>query len=83
MYVSGGTYFFTINLAQCGGDLLVCEIDALREAVRVTRAERSFQIDAFVVMPDHLHAVWTLPEGDADFSTRWGGNQGAVFNGDA
>lgn len=34
--------------------------------------ERPFGIDAWVVMPDHLHAVWTLPQGDADFSTRWG-----------
>jgi len=44
----------------------------LREAVRRTKAERPFRVDAFVVLPDHLHAVWTLPEGDADFSTRWG-----------
>ena len=72
MYVPGGTYFFTVTLAQRGGDLLVREIDALRKAVRVTRAERPFEIDAFVVLPDHLHGVWTLPEGDADFSTRWG-----------
>lgn len=72
MYVPSGTYFFTVNLAVRGGDLLLREIDALRDAVRVTKAERPFQIDAFVVMPDHLHAVWTLPEGDADFSVRWG-----------
>jgi putative transposase len=44
----------------------------MREAVRATRAERPFGIDAWVVLPDHLHCVWTLPEGDADFSTRWG-----------
>jgi putative transposase len=43
----------------------------LREAVRATRAERPFGIDAWVVLPDHLHCVWTLPEGDRDFSTRW------------
>ena len=72
MFVPGGTYFFTVNLARRGGDLLVQEIDALRAAVRVTRAERPFEIEAFVVLPDHLHAVWTLPPGDADFSTRWG-----------
>lgn len=70
--VSGACVFFTVNLADRGSDLLVREIDVLREAVRLTKAERPFQIDAWVVMPDHLHAVWTLPKGDADFSTRWG-----------
>jgi putative transposase len=76
MYVPGGTYFFTVNLAQRGGDLLVREIDRLREAVRLTKAERPFHIDAFVVMPDHLHTVWTLPERDADFSVRWSAIKG-------
>ena len=71
MYVPGGTYFFTVNLARPGGDLLVGHVDVLREAVRMTKLERPFAIDAFVVMPDHMHCVWTLPEGDADFSVRW------------
>nr|WP_246043931.1 transposase [Ruegeria sediminis] len=70
--VSGATVFFTVNLAVRGGSLLVDEIARLRDAVQVTRAERSFEIDAWVVLPDHLHAVWTLPEGDGDYSTRWG-----------
>lgn len=48
------------------------EIDALRDAVRVTKAERPFHIDACVVLPDHVHCVWTLPVGDRDFSLRWG-----------
>ena len=52
------------------------EIDRLREAVQMTRAVRPFAIDAWVVLPDHLHCVWTLPEGDADFSTRWGAIKG-------
>ncbi|MEZ5751601.1 MAG: transposase [Paracoccaceae bacterium] len=47
------------------------EIKALREAVQRTRNERPFGIDAWVVMPDHMHCVWHLPPGDADFSTRW------------
>ena len=47
------------------------EIERLRQAVRVTRAERPFGIDAWVVLPDHIHAIWTLPAGDGDFSTRW------------
>ncbi|WP_338548859.1 REP-associated tyrosine transposase [Roseovarius phycicola] len=70
--VSGATVFFTVSLAQRGGWLLVDEVTRLRAAVRQTKTERPFHIDAWVVLPDHLHAVWTLPAGDADFSTRWG-----------
>ena len=53
--VPGGTYFFTINLLERRSDLLIRHIEALREAVRRTRAERSFHIDGWVVLPDHLH----------------------------
>lgn len=70
--VRGGTVFFTVALARRDSSLLVDEIDRLRDAVRTTRAERPFHVDAWVVLPDHLHAVWTLPAGDGDFSTRWG-----------
>ncbi len=66
----GATLFFTVTLAARGSDLLVREVEILRQAVRATRAERPFGIDAWVVLPDHMHCVWTLPEGDADFSTR-------------
>jgi putative transposase len=68
--VPGGTYFFTINLLERRSDLLIRYIEALREAVRRTRAERSFHIDGWVVLPDHLHCVLTLPPGDDDFSNR-------------
>jgi len=51
--------------------VLVTRIDALREAVRAVRARLPFHIDAWVVLPDHLHCVWTLPKGDADFPARW------------
>jgi putative transposase len=68
--VPGGTYFFTINLLDRSADLLTRHIDALREAVRRTRIERPFHIDAWVVLPDHMHCVITLPEGDHDFSNR-------------
>lgn len=76
---AGGTYFFTVNLAQRGGNLaqrggntlLVDRIDALREAFRRTRHERPFMTLACVVLPDHLHCVWRLPPGDDDFATRW------------
>ena len=67
----GGTYFFTINLLQRGGnDLLVRHIDELRAAIRVVRAAHPFTIHAWVVLPDHIHCVISLPEGDADFALR-------------
>jgi REP-associated tyrosine transposase len=53
------------------GHLLTDHIDALRAATRLTRTRHPFTIDAMVVLPDHIHAVWTLPPGDADFSLRW------------
>jgi putative transposase len=51
--------------------LLTNHIDALREATRLTQTRHPFTFDAMVVLPDHIHAVWTLPPGDADFSLRW------------
>lgn len=69
--VPGASVFFTVNLADCGARTLVERVDALRAAVRLTRAERPFRIDAWVVLPDHMHAVWTLPAGDHGFSTGW------------
>ncbi|RZW00642.1 MAG: transposase, partial [Rhodobacteraceae bacterium] len=70
--VPGATVFFTVKLAEPGSDLLTRRIGLLRDAVRETRAARPFRIEAWVVMPDHLHAAWTLPEGDAGYSARWG-----------
>ena len=67
----GGTFFFTVNLAHRDGALLLERIDALRAAWAVAARERPFVTRAVVVLPDHLHAVWTLPPGDGDFSTRW------------
>jgi putative transposase len=69
--IPGATVFFTVALADRGSDLLIREVDRLREAVRRTRAERPFHIDAWVVLPDHPHCVWALPPGDSDYSTRW------------
>jgi putative transposase len=70
-FVPGGCWFFTANLLDRRSRLLTDEIDVLRDATRRTRARYPFDIDAVVVLPDHIHAVWTLPPGDADFSTRW------------
>ncbi len=70
-FVPGGTYFFTVNLEDRNLRLLTGNIELLRAAFRYTHARHPFTIDAIVVLPDHLHAIWTLPNGDADFSTRW------------
>jgi putative transposase len=70
-FIAGGSFFFTVNLAERRLQLLTEHIDELRAALRQTRQRFPFKIDAMVVLPDHLHAVWTLPEGDANFATRW------------
>jgi len=68
---AGGTYFFTVALLDRSSSLLVERVELLRCAVRQARASRPFLIDAWVILPDHLHCIWTLPEGDADYSARW------------
>jgi putative transposase len=70
-FVVGGTYFFTATLADRRRDWLVKHIDLLRTAFRQARRDRPFAIEAVVVLPDHLHCIWTLPPGDADYSQRW------------
>ena len=70
-FVPGGTFFFTVTVADRRSSVLVEHIAALRAAFRVTRRERPFAIDAIVVLPDHLHMIMTLPPDDSDFSGRW------------
>jgi putative transposase len=67
----GGSFFFTVNLADRRSKLLTERVDLLRTALRYVRARRPFTVDAIVVLPDHVHTIWTLPPGDADFATRW------------
>ncbi len=69
--VPGGTFFFTVALANRRSRDLVEHIAALRKAFRSVRMNRPFAFDAIVVLPEHLHAIFTLPEGDDDFSGRW------------
>ena len=69
--LAGGTCFFTVALADRTSDALTANIALLRAAFRRARAERPFALDAIVVLPDHLHAVMTLPPYDADFPMRW------------
>ena len=70
-FVSGGCFFFTVNLAERKLALLTDHVGLLRGAFRETHRRHPFTIDAIVVLPDHLHTVWTLPEDDADFAMRW------------
>jgi REP-associated tyrosine transposase len=69
--IPGGTYFFTVTLADRAAQTLTDHISDLRNAVRRTRASQPFDIDAIVILPDHLHVVMTLPDGDADYPNRW------------
>lgn len=71
-YLPGATWFFTVTLAErTGNQLLVDELAALRSAFRSVQTAHPFRIDAVVILPEHLHCIWTLPPADFDFSTRW------------
>jgi putative transposase len=69
--IPGGCYFFTVNLLERNNTLLVDHIDLLRESIRLCKQKHPFHIDAWVVLPEHLHCIWTLPGGNDDFSNRW------------
>ncbi len=69
--VPGGTYFFTVTVRDRRKDWLTVHVDLLRWVIRDVRRKQPFTIDAAVVLPDHLHTLWTLPHADADFSGRW------------
>ena len=71
-YVSGGTYFFTL-VTHLRRHFLVDELARpfLRRAIDTVRSELPFDIVAMVLLPDHLHAIWTLPDGDENYSLRW------------
>ena len=70
-FVPGGTFFFTVTLLERRRKLLTGHIDGLRASFMAARQRRTFKVEAIVLLPDHLHCIWTLPSGDADFSTRW------------
>ena len=70
-YVAGGTYFFTVNLQDRSKATLINYIDCLRDSVRQIKQSHPFRIDAWVILPDHMHAMWTLPHNDSNYSYRW------------
>ncbi len=70
-FVPGGTFFFTVNVLERRRGLLTVHIDDLRAVFAAARQRRPFIVDAIVILPDHLHCIWTLPPDDSDFSPRW------------
>lgn len=69
-YRPGGTYFFTLTLADRRSDWLVRHIDRLRASIRSEQRANPFRLAAWAVLPEHMHLLMRLPEGDADFSNR-------------
>jgi len=68
----GGIWFFTVSLAERHGNcLLIDQIDTLRSAFAHVKRKHPFEIAAAVILPDHLHCIWVLPDGDSAFSVRW------------
>jgi len=69
--IEGGIFFFTVVLADRSSEFLVKHIDRLRQAYRAVQTRLPFETNAICILPDHLHAIWTLPGGDADLASRW------------
>lgn len=70
--VAGGTYFFTVVTFK--RQPILCEsgsVENIKNAFRHVMEKRPFAVDAMVLLPDHLHCMWTMPDDDRDFSTRW------------
>jgi putative transposase len=84
--IEGGLFFFTVALEDRASDLLVRCIDRLRRMYQTVEKRHPFETIAICILPDHIHAVWSLPEGDANFSLRWsliksGFSRGLVYEG--
>jgi putative transposase len=69
--ITGGTYFFTVNLADRDRALLTEHANTLRQVMREVQRSHPFHVDAIVILPEHLHTLWTLPSEDCDYPTRW------------
>ena len=69
--VPGQTYLFTVRLIDPASALLTDHIAAFGDAIRKVRGKKPFHVDAWVVLHNHAHAIWTLPPGDHDCAGRW------------
>ena len=67
----GGCYFFTVNIAERNRSLLIDHVDNLPAGIKKVQQKHPFFINAIVILPDHLHTLWTLPLEDNDYATRW------------
>lgn len=79
-YVPGGTFFFTVNLLERRRRLLIEHVDDLRASFLAAWLAQPFEVIAIVVLPEHLHCVWCLPEGDSDNAGRWGADQIGILS---
>jgi putative transposase len=70
-FAPGASYFFTVAAADRSARLLTDHITLLRRAVSEVKRDMPFDLLAMVVLPDHLHCIWSLPPADADYPTRW------------
>jgi len=70
-FIAGGTYFFTVNLNNRQSTVLADHIELLRSSFQHVKQKYPFVTVAMVVLPDHLHAIWTLPPGDIAYPRRW------------
>jgi putative transposase len=70
-FIPGATYFFTVNLEDRSSDQLVRDIEKLRSAYASVQQRHPFETIAISILPEHLHALWRLPDGDANFALRW------------
>ena len=72
-HAKGGTYFFTVVTYHRSPVFNRPEyINYLRGSIIEVRRKLPFNIDAWVLLPDHMHCIWTLPDQDRDYSRRWG-----------
>src|ERR1700756_5773144 len=69
--IPGGTFFFTVTLADRSSSVLVQQVDLWRDAYKAVHQRHPFETVAICVLPEHLHAIWTLPAGDSNFPGRW------------
>ncbi len=69
--IKGGSYFFTVNLANRKSSLLTDHIKNLKKAINQVKQTHPFIIEAMVILPEHIHAIWTLPQDDNGYAKRW------------
>ena len=71
LYIPGATYFFTVAAYSRFNQDLTLHADLLKACILTEQHAAPFSVLAAVLLPDHLHMIWRLPDHDADYSTRW------------